>query len=63
MESLLAGGIGLATPEGTEMGAPAYPGEHFKVSETIDETWLKWQPKLVATEKKPATAAANQRNQ
>ncbi|MDD2462705.1 MAG: MlaD family protein [Desulfobulbus sp.] len=46
VESLLVGGIGLATPEGTEMGPPAYPGQHFKVSETIDETWLKWHPQI-----------------
>ncbi len=46
MESVLAGGIGLATPEGTEMGPPAYPGQHFQVSETVDEAWLKWQPPL-----------------
>lgn len=46
MESLLTGGIGLATPEGAEMGAPAYPGQHFKISETIDEAWLKWQPHI-----------------
>ena len=46
MESLLAGGIGLATPEGEAMGPAAYPGQHFKVSETIDEAWLKWQPRL-----------------
>jgi paraquat-inducible protein B len=46
MESLLTGGIGLATPEGEEMGGPAYPGQHFKVSETVDEAWFKWQPQL-----------------
>ncbi|MGE4561035.1 MAG: MlaD family protein, partial [Desulfobulbus sp.] len=46
VESLLAGGIGLATPEGKDMGPAAYPGQHFKVSATIDEDWLKWQPKL-----------------
>lgn len=52
MESLLTGGIDLATPEAAEMGAPAYPGEHFQVSETVDEAWLKWQPKLPAQAEK-----------
>lgn len=52
VESLLAGGIGLATPEAAETGSPAYPGEHFQLSETVDETWLKWQPKLPAQAEK-----------
>ncbi|MGD9948390.1 MAG: MlaD family protein, partial [Desulfobulbus sp.] len=55
VESLLAGGIGFATPEGTAMGQSAYPGQHFKVSKTIDEAWLQWQPKLVLEQEEPAT--------
>nr|WP_321466468.1 MlaD family protein [uncultured Desulfobulbus sp.] len=57
VESLLEGGIGLATPEGPDMGPAAYPGQHFKVSATLDETWLKWQPKLTLTKETTATAA------
>jgi paraquat-inducible protein B len=46
VESLIAGGIGLATPEGDEMGPAAYPGQHFTLSATINESWLQWQPKI-----------------
>ena len=46
VESLIAGGIGLATPEGDEMGPAAYPGQHFTLNATIDESWLRWQPKI-----------------
>jgi paraquat-inducible protein B len=46
VESLLAGGIGMATPEQEAMGPPAYPGQHFPLAETVDESWLGWQPKL-----------------
>lgn len=59
VESLLAGGIGLATPDGPQKGGPAYTGEHFKVSETLDEDWLKWQPALPSqpAATKPATGS------
>lgn len=46
VESLIAGGIGLATPEGDAMGPAAYPGQHFTLNATIDESWLRWQPKI-----------------
>nr|WP_320011604.1 MlaD family protein [uncultured Desulfobulbus sp.] len=46
VESLLAGGIGLATPEKETMGPPAYPDQHFPLAQTVDESWLDWQPQM-----------------
>jgi paraquat-inducible protein B len=46
MESILAGGIAFATPEGKEMGSPVNPDHHFVLQAKIDEDWLTWKPKI-----------------
>ncbi|GAB4333866.1 MAG: MlaD family protein [Desulfobulbaceae bacterium] len=46
VESLLAGGIGFATPEGEEMGGPAEDGDHFPLYEEKKEKWSSWAPDL-----------------
>ncbi len=49
VESILAGGIALATPDGKKMGSPANPGHHFVLQDKMDEDWLDWKPKIELT--------------
>jgi paraquat-inducible protein B len=60
MQSLLAGGVALATPEGEQMGPPAKAGAHFPLAETVDEEWLNWQPVLPPTTAKKGNNTAKQ---
>ena len=46
MESIIGGGIALATPEGEGMGAPAGTGHHFILQDKMDEDWLAWKPEI-----------------
>lgn len=46
MESIVAGGVAIATPEGEEMGTPAQDGDHFILAEKPEEKWLEWSPKI-----------------
>jgi paraquat-inducible protein B len=59
MQSLLAGGVALATPEGDQMGTPVFSGKHFPLAETVDEEWLKWQPQLPPTAGKEGKKTTN----
>jgi paraquat-inducible protein B len=44
LESIMAGGIAMATPE--EQGTPAQENDHFLLAEQADEDWLAWSPKI-----------------
>jgi len=44
LESLVVGGIGMATP--TRAGEPVASGHRFELAETPDEDWLGWRPPL-----------------
>jgi paraquat-inducible protein B len=46
METILAGGIAFATPEGEAMGAPTSSGQHFILQDKMDEDWLAWKPEI-----------------
>ncbi|XOF33534.1 MAG: MlaD family protein [Candidatus Electrothrix sp. YB6] len=46
LESIMAGGIAMATPDGRDMGTPAEDGDHFLLAEQPDEDWLEWAPKI-----------------
>ena len=52
VESILAGGIALATPDGKKMGSPANPGHHFVLQDKMDEDWLVWKPKIELADSK-----------
>ncbi len=52
LSSLLAGGIGMVTPNNP--GAPAQEGARFELSKELDESWLKWSPNLKIPDKVPA---------
>ncbi|BCS97213.1 hypothetical protein DSLASN_28450 [Desulfoluna limicola] len=41
-ESLIAGGIALATPEMETMGKKVKKGHHFVLHQELDEKWLEW---------------------
>lgn len=46
LESVLAGGIALATP--TKPGAPVEAGARFELADAPEDAWLKWEPELKA---------------
>ncbi len=44
IESIVAGGIAFATPEGKEMGRYVESGKHFRLHDKPRDEWLGWQP-------------------
>ncbi len=46
VETLMAGGIAFATPEGKAMGEQVSQGFHFQLHEKPQEEWLKWSPAI-----------------
>ncbi|MBI5557825.1 MAG: MCE family protein [Deltaproteobacteria bacterium] len=46
VEAIMAGGISLATPEGSGMGPEAGPGQHFLLRDKAEEDWLTWNPAI-----------------
>ncbi len=46
LETLVAGGITLATPEGDAMGKPAQNGDHFLMADQAEQEWLDWAPEI-----------------
>ncbi|QLC73811.1 MCE family protein [Pseudomonas sp. LPB0260] len=46
LETIIAGGVAFATPEGEEMGVRALPGQTFALFEEAEEHWLRWAPKI-----------------
>ncbi|AZF08921.1 Paraquat-inducible protein B [Pseudomonas sp. R2-37-08W] len=46
LETLVAGGIAFATPEGERMGNPARPQQTFALFDKFEDEWLTWAPKI-----------------
>ncbi|WP_439886280.1 MlaD family protein [Pseudomonas sp. MBLB4123] len=46
LETIIAGGVAFATPEGAQMGGHAQPGQTFALFEEPQEQWLQWAPKI-----------------
>ena len=46
METIVAGGVAMATPEGEDMGTPAQDGDHFILADKPEEKWLEWAPEI-----------------
>ncbi|MEY4938866.1 MAG: hypothetical protein RIQ93_601 [Verrucomicrobiota bacterium] len=46
LESLFAGGIAFATPDGKTLAPPAEEGARFKLNAEADKDWLKWRPSI-----------------
>ncbi|MEO5957679.1 MAG: hypothetical protein ABIZ49_04445 [Opitutaceae bacterium] len=55
LESLFAGGVAFATPDG-ELAPVASEGGSFPLYNEADKDWLKWQPriKIQPTEESPS---------
>ena len=45
-QSVIAGGIALATPEGAEMGFEVESGSHYPLYPEAKPEWLGWRPKI-----------------
>ena len=48
-ETLVAGGIAMATPDGKQMGTPARNGDHFLLAAKVEEGWIDWAPEIMLT--------------
>ena len=46
IETIMAGGVAMATPEGDAMGSPAQDGDHFILAEKAEDEWQSWAPKI-----------------
>jgi paraquat-inducible protein B len=46
LQSILAGGVALATPDNDKMGAPVSAGHHFKLYPEAEDKWLEWRPTI-----------------
>ncbi len=47
IESIVAGGVSMATPENEKMGKRATTGQHFTLYEEAKKFWHTWQPAIV----------------
>jgi paraquat-inducible protein B len=54
LDSLLTGGIALATPDTDEMGGRVSAGHHFTLFEEAEDSWAKWSPVLSKASPKPS---------
>ncbi len=50
IETIMRGGIALATPDNEKTGPAASPGDHFTLYEEADKEWLDWNPDVVLLE-------------
>lgn len=46
VESLLKGGVGVATPNNRDMGRSAKNGDTFSLHQEVNPKWLNWSPEL-----------------
>ena len=46
MESIIRGGVALATPPGKAMGGQVDDGAHFQLAKKADNAWKEWSPDL-----------------
>lgn len=46
LESLMAGGVSFATPDGAATAEPAAGGTVFELFDDPEKEWLKWAPKI-----------------
>ncbi len=50
VDSLVRGGVSMATPEGVTKKERAKDGDHFVLAEKADPAWKEWSPKLMMPE-------------
>ena len=58
LESLLTGGIALATPGNTQMGKKVNDGHIFDLYEKAEDEWLDWQPSITLVDKEEGQDAS-----
>lgn len=46
LETIMAGGVAFATPDGEWMGTAARPGQTFALFDEVEDEWLTWAPKI-----------------
>lgn len=46
LESIVRGGIALATPNTEDLAAAAKAGQHFPLHQQPEESWLDWEPNI-----------------
>jgi len=46
LESLVSGGVGLASPGGKDLGPPAPAGAQFDMASEAEREWLTWSPAI-----------------
>ncbi len=56
LDTLLAGGIALATPEAEEMGGPVGSGQRFILYDQPEEGWQSWTPDILSATKRKKNA-------
>ncbi|MCI5223668.1 MAG: MCE family protein [Candidatus Electrothrix sp. AR4] len=55
LESIMVGGVSMATPEGRDLGTAAEDGDHFILSDTPKDAWLEWAPRIPLHQAKKTT--------
>ncbi len=54
LESVIKGGVALATPNNEETGAAVENGAHFTLYDKPDKNWLDWNPNIILLEAEQA---------
>lgn len=55
LESILRGGIALATPDTLEILPAAADGYHFILHDEAEKTWIDWNPNIILLDQEPNT--------
>jgi paraquat-inducible protein B len=54
LETIMRGGVALATPENDGSGAAVENGHHFTLHDKAEKTWLDWSPDIIVLEREQA---------
>ncbi len=57
LEAIMAGGIALATPGGSDMGARVETGYRFTLFDEPEAGWLDWSPDIFVIEEEKGQSA------
>ena len=51
LESLMTGGVAMATPENPDMGGRVTAGHRFRLHAELKDEWLGWRPVIPVAER------------
>ena len=54
LETIMRGGVALATPDNEGVGAAVKNGHHFTLHDKAEKTWLDWSPDIIVLEREQA---------